>query len=287
MNRIKIKTTPRKLTSKESADDDNIIKKNKIGEIVNLSQVFNSLYWERKQGGGTDEELQQIYDSISQLSSLSQLEIDKAKKYFDNKTLHMDLCLTGMRKKVGNNLPKFFREIHGTKKKKKTHPQNKANKIYTDWHCPMNYLVDVLAENKIKAPSVKEEEKVDIIDLLVKTKRTPNEKQIKAIKEIVEETETNMKKFHATSDEEIEQIKFLEDEMIDEVAKYKLGIATIADLMRRAYSQKSRDEACRAHHTMLTSAIAHANIEKFIKAFVESDKKIDITKSGYWYNLTK
>ena len=199
----------------------------------------------------------------------------------------MDSCLTGMRAEVGNNLPKFFQEIHGTKKKKKIHPQNKANKIYTDWNCPMNYLVDVLAENKRKAPSVTEEEKVDILDLLKKTTGTPNEKQIKAIREIVEEAETNMKKYHATSDEEIEQIKFLEDEMIDEVAKYKLGTATIADLLRRAYSTKSRDEACRTHHTMLTSAIAHANMEKFIKVFIESDEKIDVSKNGYWYNLMK
>ena len=287
VNRIKIKPKPRKLTANERADVDNIIKKNKIGEIVNLSQVFNSLYWERKQGGGSDEELEQIYNNISQLSSLSQLEIDKAKKYFDKETLHMDSCLTGMRAEVGNNLPKFFQEIHGTKKKKKIHPQNKANKIYTDWNCPMNYLVDVLAENKRKAPSVTEEEKVDILDLLKKTTGTPNEKQIKAIREIVEEAETNMKKYHATSDEEIEQIKFLEDEMIDEVAKYKLGTATIADLLRRAYSTKSRDEACRTHHTMLTSAIAHAHMEKFIKVFIESDEKIDVSKNGYWYNLMK
>lgn len=56
---------------------------NKIGEIVNLSQYLNSIYWERShRGGSSKEELRELYLDICKLAVLSNIEIDKAKKEF-------------------------------------------------------------------------------------------------------------------------------------------------------------------------------------------------------------
>lgn len=53
---------------------------NLIGEIVNYSQILNSLYWDKLANGETD--LDDIYLDICTLSVMSGIEIDKAKKDF-------------------------------------------------------------------------------------------------------------------------------------------------------------------------------------------------------------
>lgn len=64
------------------AEIDDKIADNRIGEICNLGQLLNSYYWDEKSKGATQEKLDDIYNSISMLSSLSQIEIDRAKKTF-------------------------------------------------------------------------------------------------------------------------------------------------------------------------------------------------------------
>ena len=51
--------------------------KNYIGEIVNLSQYLNSVYWNNRRNGLPTEE---IYNDICSLCSLSNIEIDRAKR---------------------------------------------------------------------------------------------------------------------------------------------------------------------------------------------------------------
>lgn len=77
------------MTGTNMADIDNTICKNYIGTVINKSQLLNSYYWKYCKDNNMSEEtknkiLSEIYEKISLLSSLSQLEIDKAKKYFDN-----------------------------------------------------------------------------------------------------------------------------------------------------------------------------------------------------------
>lgn len=90
------------------AEIDNKLSENKIGEIVNLSQVLNSYYWQYKNEGAADELLQDIYNDISQLSTLSQIELDRAKKGY---TFDTSKCLKSIRKKSyikkGTMLKKF------------------------------------------------------------------------------------------------------------------------------------------------------------------------------------
>lgn len=64
---------------------DYIIAENNIGRVVNVSQLLNSYYWDIKKNQPEETELlQEIYNRISICSSLSQVEIDKAKKMFQN-----------------------------------------------------------------------------------------------------------------------------------------------------------------------------------------------------------
>ena len=56
------------------------ISENRIGEIVNLSQFLNSLYWDKINTGYTHASLEGLYTDICKLAVLSGLEIDKAKR---------------------------------------------------------------------------------------------------------------------------------------------------------------------------------------------------------------
>ena len=69
---IKLK---RKYTPEEQCDLDVKTSVNKIGEIVNLSQVLNSLYWDRIRHGISHEELHDLYCDVSTLDVMSNLEI--------------------------------------------------------------------------------------------------------------------------------------------------------------------------------------------------------------------
>lgn len=69
-------------TTDQQADLDIKTSVNKIGEIVNLSQVLNSLYWDNVNHGESHEENFELYCDICTLNVLSGVEIDSAKKEF-------------------------------------------------------------------------------------------------------------------------------------------------------------------------------------------------------------
>lgn len=81
-NCVHSQKTKRYYTPEDKADLDVRTSVNKIGEIVNLSQQLNSLYWERIHRGGTITDNEELYNDICKLDVLSGIEIDKAKKEF-------------------------------------------------------------------------------------------------------------------------------------------------------------------------------------------------------------
>ena len=68
--------TKRYYSPEEQCDLDYKTSSNKIGEIVNLSQVLNSLFWDQYNSGTPIEELMPIYYDVCQLSVMSGIEID-------------------------------------------------------------------------------------------------------------------------------------------------------------------------------------------------------------------
>lgn len=66
----------RSYTAEQQADLDIKTSVNKIGEIVNLSQVLNSMYWDKLRHGATHEELRELYCDVATLDVMSNLEIN-------------------------------------------------------------------------------------------------------------------------------------------------------------------------------------------------------------------
>ncbi len=100
-----------KATSKESqtlAELDYNTSENLIGQIVNLSQRLNSLLWDKINGGMMDEEgRDELYRDICILAVLSGIEIDKAKRAYENVDVSAEL-----RKLVNKHdvrRPEFFK----------------------------------------------------------------------------------------------------------------------------------------------------------------------------------
>ncbi len=91
------------------AELDHKTSENKIGEIVNLSQKLNSLIWDKLNGGASLEDILSVYEDVCKLAVLSGLEIDKAKRSYDN--VNVGAELTALRKKYNATAPIFFQEI--------------------------------------------------------------------------------------------------------------------------------------------------------------------------------
>lgn len=88
---------------------------NKIGEIVNLSQKLNSILWDELYKGAEEGEILSVYEDICKLAVLSGLEIDKAKRSFENISVSKELTM--LRKKYQRPSPNFFAEIDESRSK--------------------------------------------------------------------------------------------------------------------------------------------------------------------------
>ena len=77
---VKAASLKRQYTNSDKADLDIKTSINKIGEIINLSQVLNSILWDRLYHGASIESVMELYCDIAQLDVMSNLEIDSAKR---------------------------------------------------------------------------------------------------------------------------------------------------------------------------------------------------------------
>ena len=114
-------------TEQTLAELDHDTSVNKIGEIVNLSQKLNSILWDEIYKGADEENILAIYSDICKLAVLSGLEIDKAKRTFED--IRVSKELTALRKKYARPLPQFFAEI-----------DERKTKQYAFYHTAMDYL---------------------------------------------------------------------------------------------------------------------------------------------------
>lgn len=141
----------RRYTPLDLADTDIKCSSNKIGEIINLAQILNSVYWDKKYHGAAEEELFELYKDISNLNVLSCIEIDRAKKISpvdarkeldkirEKHSLGKDEISRNKEKKEVGIRPKFFKYLDGGKDYK-----------FKNFDTGMDYLNQILDKNIIK-----------------------------------------------------------------------------------------------------------------------------------------
>ncbi len=156
--------TKRHYTPEDKADLDVRTSVNKIGEIVNLSQQLNSLYWERIHQGGTIADNEELYNDICKLDVLSGIEIDKAKKEFSiDSGKEIDILKRKYRlSKEGRTVkPMFFKMITV-----ENGYDLSPNVVYRYFETPMDYLQKAIASANYKQARACNKETIPFSDIV-------------------------------------------------------------------------------------------------------------------------
>ena len=159
-------------TEEQKSDLDLKTSVNKIGEIINFSQILNSILWDRLSNGEKIEDVQDLYYDIAQLDVMSNIEIDKAKKVF---TINNEYELKKLKKKynmydeeLGLDIrPKFFEHLARKKNllyKVSDDGSKVKTKSYKKHETSMDYLQDACA--KLRHRDTTKNEYVEFVDVL-------------------------------------------------------------------------------------------------------------------------
>ena len=153
---------------------DKKISVNKIGEIINLSQRLNSLYWERKYCGVTEKQ-EELYLDICKLAVLSGVEIDRAKREFP---IPSGSVLREIFEKYKTELsirPKFFEMLDGENQQKYQQPSNKKPRDYHFLRTVMDYIVSSVDKMQFRVGREKKIQYIKVLDLFDNTDVTRND----------------------------------------------------------------------------------------------------------------
>lgn len=144
------------------AELDVQISENKIGEIVNLSQFLNSLYWDKLAHNASEEELEPLYCDICKLAVLSGMEIDKAKRLYPVSAAGIlgDLrrYKDEYKRKNDNKIPEFFARITEVESKDAS---SKNARLDT----AMSFVYDCVKSDKVRASGIKSVRYTELFDI--------------------------------------------------------------------------------------------------------------------------
>ena len=170
---VESKKTRRCYQSEQQADLDVKTSVNMIGEIINLSQELNSLFWDKFNSGASFDDIAEIYYDVAMLDAMSGLEIDKAKKEFvvDNEAEYRRLKAKYERRdKLGRAIkPNFF----GVIARKKGY-YDSGKKCYAFHKTTMDYVQHTLNRFRLTSKSQKGKPFSYLIDPLLVGSKGPN-----------------------------------------------------------------------------------------------------------------
>ena len=218
------------------SDTDIKCSSNKIGEIINLAQILNSLYWDRKSKGKTEENLLELYKDISNLNILSCIEIDRAKKISPvgakkeldkirkKHNLGKDIISRNKEKKQVGIRPKFFKYLDGGKDYK-----------FNWFNTGMDYLQQVLDENIINKNN--KEKYIHIKDLLVNIQVSKSEQNaVNNIKKIFIDMKTKQNRiWNYDCDYSIKKL-YIDNiylETLNKLSKYNISEGVVYEIFKR------------------------------------------------------
>lgn len=255
-------------TLENIADCDNKISKQRIGEIVNLSAMLLSYYYDIYNKDKTDERLKLLSDMINLLSNASMMEIDSAKKVYPEKA-RSKAILQFVRDKCSNILEKEIIKVSKSKitdeereefektgdknilmKEKETYIKPNffkfAQEEYKDqysfrfFECCSDYIVDILDNHKNRSKRIKP---IQMDELLVKDKsfEKANRHQIQRIIDRIklyksEYTSVQYNKNMDELDKMIEREK-LYSELLETIKKMNISSDTIYCILCRMFTE--------------------------------------------------
>lgn len=274
------KSTNRTNSIEDKIDLDIKTSKNLIGEIINLSQILNSEYWDRIKKGKSVEGL---YELISQLDVLSCIEIDRAKKESEvNSAQELKRIRTGdfinkgyiirnKKKKEVAERPYFFKFIGEGKDYK-----------FVKKETPMDYLEIIIDSEFPRA--TRGQEKINILDLVScesSNIKKVNVRQVAKILEKIKELncETNMiwNNPNLNNKEKFNYSKIKKEEVLKQINKMKVTKENIYNIIKQINnSYKSKTGELRKIGLLILSVLYATHTEAFIELFNVNTGEIGI-----------
>lgn len=293
---VKGKKTKRRYTKAETADLDIKTGKNLIGEIINLSQVLNSIMWDKLytvkenyevRGDATKyfDEIKEIYYDVCQLDVMSCIEIDKAKKEFaiDNKKE-----LDALRKKYSEQLteydkgvrPYFFKHLA----KNKGYFKDGA-KSYVNYDTSMDYLAELI-DNKSQS-KYKRNKKVKFSEIFKLDNYDNKNVDYKMIKETIKKC-SEYKKIRDSiwADESLEgesrrnALLVVKDNFYDSIKNYKPNNDTLYRMISLLDDKEKRELK-----TTLFQVIFFVGAENF-REYLSNIPKLETNNEYKFYDIS-
>lgn len=272
------------------ADTDIKNSSNKIGEIINLAQQLNTIYWNKKFNGANEDELLELYKDICQLDILSCIEIDRCKKLSPvnaqkeidkiraKKYLGRGNIIRNKQKKEVGIRPYFFKFLDGGKDYK-----------FEKFNCGMD-LLEVILDKELKRKN-KECDEIELKDILIKEKANKfSRKKIDKLIRIIKEMSYKQTKIWNGSYEN-------KWELSEEIYRVYMGKATKIDIdsntlytiISRVGTEDKRYKNYTQYGRKILRILFDTNKTKFLKcikvkkgslSYIIDDKKGDLDLYG-------
>ncbi len=256
------------------ADTDIKNSSNKIGEIINLAQQLNTIYWNKKFNGVSEDELLELYKDICQLDILSCIEIDRCKKLSPvNAQKEIDkirakkylgrgnIIRNGQKKEVGIR-PYFFKFLDGGKDYK-----------FEKFNCGMD-LLEIILDNELKRKA-SEGKEIALKEILIKQKADKNAKNKinKIIKHIKEMSYKQNKIWGSNVDSKWELTEELYNIYLIKISKVKIDEKLIYTILLRMSYDSERYSEYRKYGRKIIRTLYDVNRKALLSCIkVKKDK---------------
>ena len=249
-------------TLKNLAALDTRTSNNKIGEIINLSQKLNSIYWEKY---NNNESTTEIYKDICTLANLSNIEIDRAKRVFN---INSQRELNKIRKKYNQYKDPYYFKIVQNKK-----DVTKLNK----YHCTNDILLTIL-EKRTKDKRVRKTTTFTELfkDKTINLADTSINATIDNIINIITESDKIVKEIYKNSDT-TKQYKYLASTEEKQNCINKLNSINITEdiikILINKFDNRDNKEIKGIGRRLLIS-LYHLNTEIFNNLFIQKKQQL-------------
>ena len=296
INMVEGNSKPRKNNMKELQKLDIILSNNYIGKIINLSQIINSYMNDAIFRKESKEIIDELYQLSSRLSSLSQIEIDKSKKVFDNVNMNKEikkikknkLLMYAQEEDKFNNIvdkmvvPNFFMMIAPSE-----------YRVFEKFNTPLDILQDVLIFS-----GGSRTKDVEFKDLLIDLEDSNiNYNQVKIIYEIISlcGKKINGLKFPncTLNDKAKNTVKRKEKEKaIKLLKKYKIKLSTILHILKLCFKVKNDNLGFSKYAMLCLNLLFMSNKKEVLLCFKNKSilneeilVDVDINDERFDYNI--
>lgn len=252
--------TKRYYNNVDKSDLDIKTSVNKIGEIVNLSQELNTLFWDNLHNGETFEGNEELYNDIVKLAILSNVEIDKAKKEYQLDSTQEIAKLKEKYLRLDNKnryiKPNFFGHLARTKGY-----YNSKRKNYKQHHTTMDYVQSII--RRFRIPRLRWDGKknqipfIEIVDKSLYKKGGQKREQINRILSLIRDMSADVKTVYSnsnfTSEEKYRLMSDIRERCTDEISGMKISPSTMYFLLKELEKDENKDIIMPLFHVLFSS----------------------------------